>query len=211
MARLIHIAASLVSANPSTPRVSETDTGARVNRPRSLDVVTPWFQLSPSAPNVDSRVSPGVGVSVVAALRVFGAMLGPDVRGGGGPESAESREMVLGGNPSPMGATPPLDAREFARGCSVGVSLHASGVPAHAQCLLLFGLRGRGPDERAMVDVFAGVVPVGTASIVGDDQLPLLVDVPNGGSAVGFDVWLRLTGDSGSAALGVRGVAGFLL
>lgn len=211
MARLIHVASSLVSPNPAAPRASETDSGARVNRPRSLDVVTPWFQLSAAAPNVDSRVSPGVGVSVVASLRAFGAMLGPDVRSGPASEGSESREIVLGGNPASAGTPPPHDPREFARGCSVGVSLHASGVPAQAQCLLLFGLRGRGPDERAAVDVFAGVVPVGTTSIIGDDQLPLLVDVPTGASAVGFEVWLRLTGDPASAALGVRGVAGFLL
>ncbi len=211
MARLIHVASSLVSPNPAAPQASDTDTGTRVNRPRSLDVVTPWFQLSAAAPNVDSRVSPGVGVSVVATLRAFGAMLGPEGRSGPASEGPQSREIVLGGNPSSAGAPPPLQTRDFARGCSVGVSLHASGVPPQAQCLLLFGLRGLGPDERATVDVFAGVVPVGVANIVGDDQLPLLVDVPNAASAVGFEVWLRLTGDPASAALGVRGVAGFLL
>ncbi len=169
-------------------------------------MLSPWFELTPWAAAIDSRVTPGVGVGVFAELRTFGGITTPDL----GPGDAGSREVVLGGNTVPVHAPMPTSEAELVRQCAVNLRLWASDVSAGRQCLVIFALRGRDPQERATVQVLAGQHLLDTSTIVADDRLPLLVDLHEAGD-LDLEIWLRLTGEPPDARLGVHGVAGFLL
>jgi hypothetical protein len=205
LARLIHIPAALASprVRRSVPASGES---FRISRPSSHGVLSPWFELTPFASAIDSRVTPGVGVGVLAELRTFGGVTSPDL----GPGDALSREVVLGGNTVPVHSPTPASDDELRRQCCVQLRLHASGVSAGRQCLVIFALRGRDAQERATVHVLAGHHLLDTTTIIGDDRLPLLVDLHEAGD-LDLEVWLRLCGDPPDARLGVHGVAGFLL
>lgn len=169
-------------------------------------MLSPWFELTPFASAIDSRVTPGVGVGVLAELRTFGGVTSPDL----GPGDALSREVVLGGNTVPVHSPTPASDDELRRQCCVQLRLHASGVSAGRQCLVIFALRGRDAQERSTVQVLAGHHLLDTTAIIGDDRLPLLVDLHEAGD-LDLEVWLRLCGEPPDARLGVHGVAGFLL
>jgi hypothetical protein len=178
----------------------------RLSRPSSHGVLDPWFELTPWAASIDSRVTPGVGVGVLAELRTFGGVTAPDL-GAGDPVA---REVVLGGNTVSVHTPMPTGEAELRRQCTVELRLCASGIAAGRQCLVIFALRGLDSQERATVQVLAGQHLLETTTIVGDDRLPLLVEVHEGGD-LDLELWLRLCGDPPDARLGVHGVAGFLL
>lgn len=205
MARLVHIPAALVSGRLRRPPPASDGT-IRLSRPSSQGVLAPWFELTPWASSVDSRVTPGVGVGVLAELRTYGGITTPDL----GRLDPSASEVVLGGNTVPVHAPTPASEAELQRQCAVHLRVWASDVAAGRQCLVIFALRGRDSQERAIVQVLAGQHLVETTTIVADDRLPLLVDLHETGD-LALDVWLRLTGEPPDARLGVQGVAGFLL
>jgi hypothetical protein len=204
MARLIHVPTQLVVPRPRRAAPRGDDPAARVSRPSGAGVLDPWFELTPFAPSVDSRVTPGVGVGVMAQLRTYGGVTAPGL----GTSDAGPREVVLGGNTAPLHAAAPSSDDELRRQCTVSLRLFASGLASGRQCLLIYALRGRDSQERASVQVLVEHHPIEATTIVGDDRLPLLIELHDGGD-LDTSLWLRLCGDG--ARLGVVGVAGFLL
>jgi hypothetical protein len=206
VARLIHVPAALVSPRVRRAAPPSSESSVRLSRPSSHGVLEPWFELTPFAAAIDSRVTPGVGVGVLAELRTFGGVTAPDL----GSNDAGQREVVLGGNTIPVHSPTPTGEAELRRQCSVQLRIHASGVSAGRQCLVIFALRGRNSQEQATVQVLAGNHLLETTTIVADDRLPLLVELHEAGD-LDLELWLRLCGDPPDARLGVHGVAGFLL
>jgi hypothetical protein len=206
VARLIHVPAALASPRMRRAPPPSNDGSVRLSRPSSHGVLDPWFELTPWAAAIDSRVTPGVGVGVLAELRTFGGVTAPDLASG----DTAAREVVLGGNTVPVHTPTPASDAELRRQCAVQLRLYAAGISGGRQCLVIFALRGRDPQERATVQVLAGHHLLETTTIVADDRLPLLVDLHEAGD-LDVELWLRLCGEPPDARLGVLGVAGFLL
>src|SRR5688572_18572304 len=105
-----------------------SEASIRLSRPSSHGVLSPWFELTPWAAAIDSRVTPGVGVGVLAELRTYGGITAPELPPG------DPREVVLGGNTVGMHAS--INPADLRRQCSVELRLWASGIAAGRQCLI---------------------------------------------------------------------------
>jgi hypothetical protein len=169
------------------------------------EAVAPWFSLTPRSPSVDSRIG-GSDVELSATMATFGGITGPRAAVGleGG---AEPPPVVLGGNPLAPG-TPagPVAARP--RQCTVRLRIAAEGIAGDHQCLVLAAVCALSPDCR--VQVLLGELVLGELTIVGEDRLASLVEVPDDGRLV-LELWLRLCSLDPEARLGVRGIEGHLL
>jgi hypothetical protein len=208
MARLLHVGAAMVVAArnrlaPPTPAPA----GFKATRPGEPSVVEPWFELSPRVPSVDTRVGSSAGIGVVAWLEVYGSSLGPGRPLAG---ASEGLEVVLAGNPVPVGTPGPDDPSVFRRHCCLRLCAIAEDLREGHQLLLVVPVRGLGPTDDATVQVFAGTQALDQPRITGDDRIALVADAPADGR-FGLEVWLRLCGDHPHAAVGVRGAQGFLL
>lgn len=189
------------------PDLGPTVPAWRPSRPHPAAGVEPWLQLTPDAPTADTRVGPGVGPAVVATLETFGGITGPSVAA---TEGGDRPPVVLGGAPLPVGSPPPDTPGAFRRQCAIAVVLRADELPRGRQCLLVFAVRADGPSHRAIVQSFAGVVPIAEDLVEGEDRLAFAIDADDRGG-LAIDLSLRLCGTDPGTRLGLRGVVGYLL
>ncbi len=167
--------------------------------------VPPWFSLSPRSPSVDSRVG-GSDLELSATMATFGGITGPRSTVGL-LDDAEPPLVVLGGNPVAPG-TPagPVGARQ--RQCTVRLRMAAEGIDGDHECLVIAAVCALSHDCR--VQVLLGELGLGELTVVGEDRIAVLVEVPDDGRLV-MELWLRLCSPDSEARLGVRGIEGHLL
>ena len=198
-AQLLVVSASMrgpAADGPSWKAVRPDGTG---------EAVAPWFSLTPRSPSVDSRIG-GSDVELSATMATFGGITGPRTTAGL-VDGAEPPPVVLGGNPAPPG-TPagPIAARP--RQCAVRLRIAAEGIAGDHQCLVLAAVSALSPDCR--VQVLLGELALGELTVIGEDRIAILVEVPEDGRLV-MELWLRLCSPDPDARLGVRGIEGHLL
>lgn len=207
MARLHHVSRELLARAGLGPEPGPAPTW-RPGRPRGGGGVEPWFQLTPDAPSADTRVGAGMGPGVVATLETFGGVTGPalhalDLEG-------DPPAVVLGGAAAAAASPPPAHPADFTRGCAIRIVVRAGDLGRDRQALVVVGVRGDGPPRHAIVQSFAGLVPIAEDAVSGEDRLAFAVDAAaDGGLSV--DLVLRVCGIDPGVRLGVRGVVGYLL
>lgn len=200
MARLIHIGADEVArAAPGFGPFPEGEPTVKARRPVSPPGA--WFQLTPAAPWMDTRIA-GVQEGVAAGLELFGTVGGIAAAGVGSDDVA-----VLGGNAVAPGAAAPAGVDMFSRQSTARLTVRGHIERRGRQALLLFAVHGHhGP----IVQVFLGLRPVAEAAVADDDRIAVVVDAPSG-SELRLDLHLRLAGTQPGVRLGVRAVQGVLL
>jgi hypothetical protein len=207
VARLIHLTRrDLVVAAAGFEPVPQASPEWKARRPRETSTLTPWFELTPTSPWIDSRVSERGAPGVAAALQTFGGLTGPDLRAEL-YDSARAAQVVLGGNPIAPGTPPPSEPHGFRRQCAVRLAVAADGIEGDRQCLVLVAVHGF---DGAIVQSFAGLHAIGEAAVFGEERVAVLVDVPESGE-LALDLWFRLCATRPSSRLGVQGIDGFLL
>lgn len=199
MARLHHITKAMLSAAGPAPKI-EPGSSWRPSRPGGDDPVPPWFTLTPRAPSADTRVGGGPGL--LATLETSGGMTGPG--------AVDGAIVTLGGAMVSPGAAAPASFESFAHDCTIRLSLAASGLRRGAQALVVFSVATESAQQRATVQSFAGLVPVGEDIVYGDDAISFCVDGGDDG-ALGLRLVLRLCASEHRPRLGLRGVVGYLL
>src|SRR5687767_11860768 len=101
----------------------------KATRPRGaagstgLTGIDPWFELTPRACAIDTRVSGGDGVGVAASLETHGGVTGPDLASAAlGREGLDPPEVTLGGCVVQPGTPAPDDLAELERQCTVRIA-----------------------------------------------------------------------------------------
>ena len=210
MARLVHIDAELVRSQRGWMRPPSTGEAAwRATRPRDPGGVEPWFALTPRSPGVDTRVGGSAGPGVAASLETFGGMTGPAFAAALGDGSGVD-EVILGGNPVPLGTPAPEHPKAFDRYSCIRIAIYAEGVARGRQCLLVGSMRARGANDLAGIQTFVGRAPVSEDLLRGEERLALLIDVPEDETFI-LELRWRLCGSDLETTLGFRGVTGYLL
>ncbi len=200
LARLIHVDRdTLARARVGFEAMPPVPDGWKVTRPRHVDGLGAWFELTPHAPFIDSRVGTGAP-GVAATLETFGGMTGPAV-----PEHAAEDDVILGGGVAAAGAAAPADVEELKRQSGLRVCVVADELPGDRQCLLLLAVRGY---DAPLVQIFLGRVGIEERPVHGDERLAMVLPAPG---ELAVDVRVRLAGHAASSRLGVMGVQGFLL
>jgi hypothetical protein len=212
MARLRYIDAGLLSAARATFRPPLLPGPSwKAARPRATSGLEPWFELTPRACAIDTRVTGGDGVGVAASLETHGGVTGPDLGAAAfARDGLDPPEVTLGGCVVQPGTPAPDDLAELERQCTVRIAASADDLARGGQLLLLVAVRGLGDGDSAIVQSLVGHELVGEDLVRGEDRLGALVDIGIAG-AFSFEVWLRLAGPTPRARLGVRGAQGFLL
>ncbi len=189
----------MLSAAGPAPRI-EPGSSWRPTRPGGDDPVPAWFSLTPRAPSADTRVGGGPGL--LATLETSGGVTGPG--------TVDGATVTLGGAMVSPGAAAPASFESFAHDCTIRLALAASGLRRGAQALIVFAVGTESAEERAIVQSFAGLVPVGEDLVFGDDAVSFCVDAGDDG-ALGLRLVLRLCATERRPRLGLRGVVGYLL
>lgn len=180
----------------------------KVSHPDGPDAALPaWFTLTPRSPTLDSRVG-GADVELTATLETFGGVTGPPVASPKRTGGIEPPSVVLGGNPSPLGA-PPGSVRTRQGQCTARLRLLAEGLGRGRQCLILAAVAALGSGEHRL-QLVLGASVIAEDPILGEERIAVLFEVPTDGHLL-LDLWLRLCSADAGARLGVRGMQGHLL
>ena len=164
---------------------------------RTHTAVAPWFDLTPRAPQVDTRVD-GNPVGVAATLETFGGVTGPGL-----PAPPEPGVLVAG-NPAAPGSEAQLSLGDLRRQCGLRLCLDAPSPDRAGACLILLRVTG---SDSAFVQLYLGAVPLAEHLVTRPTSLAVLVE-PEG--PLTLDLRARLAG-SARASLLIHGAQGFTL
>jgi hypothetical protein len=153
---------------------------------------------------MDTRVARSAGL--LATLETYGGVTGPSALG----SDSEGPTVVLGGATVVRGAPAPATFEGFSRDCAIVLTLRADGLGAGRQAMVVVGVTTPAPDRHAVVQSFAGLLPIAEDVVAGDDRIAFCIDGGDDGK-LAIRLAVRLCDSGERVRLGVRGAVGYLL